>query len=60
MTLSIDDTVTMFEILVIILGIAITWWIYQGAEKAELPGDARIPDPNIPEDIHPVTEGRTL
>jgi hypothetical protein len=60
LTLSVDDTVTLFEILVILLGIAITWVIYRDSGRAELPGEAAIPDPNIPEDLHPTSEGRSF
>lgn len=60
MSLSIDQTVTLFEFLLMVLGIAIAWAIYYGSERAELPGDAKIPDPALPEDVHPTMEGRTL
>lgn len=60
MTLSIDDTLTLVEALVILLGIAITWMVYYGSGRAELPGDAKIPDPALSEDIHRLNDGRTL
>jgi len=60
LTLSVDDTVTVVEILVLLLGIAITWVVYYGSENAELPGEARIPDPTIPDDPGVDTTGRTL
>ncbi len=34
LTLSVDDTVTVVEILVLLLGIAITWVVYYGSENA--------------------------
>ncbi|HZY91342.1 MAG TPA: hypothetical protein VFG07_01000 [Thermoplasmata archaeon] len=58
--LSIDQQVTLAEILVILLGIAITWAIYYGSEHAELPGEAAVPDPNVPDEIAPDIRGRTL
>lgn len=57
--LSIDDEITMVEILAILVGMGITWAAYYGSEKAELPGEATEPDPNIPDEpFEP--EGRTL
>ncbi|MCI4336151.1 MAG: hypothetical protein L3K17_03010 [Thermoplasmata archaeon] len=58
--LSIDDQVTLTEILAILIGIAITWAIYYGSDQAELPGEARIPDPSGSDDIVPDVRGRTL
>jgi hypothetical protein len=58
--LSIDDQVTLTEILVILLGIAITWAVYYGSDKAELPGEARFPDPALPDDPGQDTRGRSL
>jgi hypothetical protein len=57
--LSISDEVTMVEILAILIGIAITWAIYYNSDRAELPGEATEPDPNVPAEVdsHP---GRTL
>lgn len=57
--LSIDDELTMVEILAILAGIAITWAIYYGSDTAELPGEATEPDPSIPDENFRV-EGRTL
>jgi hypothetical protein len=58
--LSPDQVVTLTEILVVLMGIGITWAVYRGSENAELPGDARIPDPNESDDAVPDTRGRTL
>ncbi|MCI4334325.1 MAG: hypothetical protein L3K04_01630 [Thermoplasmata archaeon] len=60
MTLSAYDTITFVEVGVTLLGIAITWAVFYGSEKAELPGTAPIPDPNEPEDVHEMTVGRSL
>jgi hypothetical protein len=60
MTLSIDDTMTVLEVLVILMGIAMTWAAYYGSERAELPGDALIPDPNEVEEPTRAATGRTL
>ncbi len=57
--LSINDELTMVEILAVLVGIAITWAIYFGSDKAELPGEATEPDPTIPDETFKV-EGRTL
>ena len=58
--LSPDQIVDLTEILMILLGIGITWAVYHGSERAELPGDARVPDPNQVDDTTPDTSGRTL
>lgn len=58
--LSIDDQITLTEIIVILLGIAITWAVYYGSERAELPGEARIPDPAVPDDPGSDLRGRSL
>jgi hypothetical protein len=58
--LSPDQVVTLTEILVVLMGIGITWLVYRGSENAELPGDVRIPDPNQADDTVPDTRGRTL
>jgi hypothetical protein len=50
----------MTEILVILMGIGITWAVYYGSENAELPGDATVPDPAEVDDAHPDTTGRSL
>jgi hypothetical protein len=58
--LSIDDQITLTEILVILLGIAITWAVYYGSDRAELPGEARIPDPAVADDPGADIHGRSL
>ncbi|HTT45477.1 MAG TPA: hypothetical protein VMH38_05625 [Thermoplasmata archaeon] len=58
--LSPDQIVTLTEILVILMGIGILWAVYHGSERAELPGDARIPDPGQADDTTPDMSGRTL
>ncbi|MFY9717188.1 MAG: hypothetical protein WAK40_04565 [Thermoplasmata archaeon] len=58
--LSPDQVVTMTEILVILMGIGITWVVYHGSENAELPGQATIPPSDEADDAHPDTRGRTL
>lgn len=55
-----EQIVTMTEVLVILMGLAITWAVYAGSERAELPGDATIPDPHESDDAEPDTRGRTL
>jgi len=55
-----DQIVTLTEILVVLMGIGVIWAVYHGSENAELPGDARIPDPNQADDTLPDTRGRTL
>jgi len=59
-TLSPDQIVTLTELLMVLMGIGITWAVYHGSERAELPGDARIPDPGQADDTTPDTRGRTL
>jgi len=60
MSLGPDDVVELTEILVVLMGIGIIWLVYHGSERAELPGDARIPDPSQVDDTVPDTRGRTL
>lgn len=55
-----NQTVTLVEILVILLGIGILWAVYYGADRAELPGTVTEPDPSQADDTHPDTTGRTL
>jgi hypothetical protein len=58
--LSAGQIVDLTEVLVILMGIGITWAVYHGSDRAELPGDATIPDPAEPDDAVPDTRGRTL
>ncbi|MGB6500884.1 MAG: hypothetical protein WBG19_05755 [Thermoplasmata archaeon] len=58
--LTVDQIVEMTELLVILMGIGITWAVYHGSERAELPGEAQIPSPDEADDAHPDTRGRTL
>lgn len=58
--LSVDDTVTVVEILTLLLGIAITWAVYYGSDRAELPGEALVPEPGVPDESGVDTRGRTL
>jgi len=55
-----DQIVTLTQILVILMGIGIIWAVYHGSERAELPGDSRVPDPGQVDDTLPDTTGRTL
>ena len=58
--LTVDQTLTLTELLVLLLGIVITWAVFYGSENAELPGEAEIPDPAIPAESYVDDEGRTL
>jgi hypothetical protein len=58
--LSVDQIITMTEVLVILMGIGITWAVYAGSDRAELPGEATVPDPHEADDATPDTRGRTL
>jgi hypothetical protein len=58
--LSITDQVTLVEVFLVFAGLAITWAVYYGSERAELPGDAPIPEPGAPDDMQIDTRGRTL
>ncbi|MEM0128695.1 MAG: hypothetical protein QXG65_00800 [Thermoplasmata archaeon] len=58
--LSPSQIVTLVDILVILAGIGILWAVYYGSDRAELPGTARIPDPGLPDDTVPDTQGRSL
>lgn len=60
MSLSVDDQISLVEILVILLGIGIAWMVYYNSDTAELPGTAPIPDPAESDDYHYPVEGRTL
>ena len=43
MSLTPDQIVTLTEILVVLMGIGITWAVYHGSDRAELPGDGDDP-----------------
>lgn len=58
--LSVDQIITLTQILVVLMGIGITWAVYYGSENAELPGDAHEPSPNEADDSIADTRGRTL
>ncbi len=58
--LSPDQVVSLTEILVLLMGIGITWAVYYGSERAELPGEASVPDPTLADDSRPDTRGRSL
>jgi hypothetical protein len=58
--LSIDDMITLTEVLVILLGIFITWAVFYGSDRAELPGESTIPDPSVPDESGVDTRGRSL
>jgi len=58
--LSINDQITLVEVLLLLAGIGITWAVYYGSDRAELPGDATIPEAGLPDDLEVDTRGRTL
>ena len=60
MSLSIDDEMALVEVLVSLLVIGITWAVFYGSDRAELPGEATVPDPREPEELVRLQEGRTL
>jgi hypothetical protein len=60
MSLSIDDEMTLVEVLLLLMGIAITWAVFYGSDRAELPGEATSPAPEEVEDFSRFSEGRTL
>ncbi len=57
---SSDQIVTLTEILVLLMGIGITWAVYRGSDRAELPGESINPDPAQIDDAVPDTRGRSL
>jgi len=59
-TLTPDQIVTMTEILVVLMGIGITWAVYRNSDRAELPGEATNPTVDETDDALPDTRGRTL
>ena len=58
--LSPEQVVQMTEVAAIALGVAIVWAVYHGSGRAELPGEAMIPEPGEVDDAVPDTTGRTL
>ncbi len=58
--LTIDQEVYLTVLLSTLFGIFITWAIYYNSDRAELPGQATIPDPAIPADPVVDATGRTL
>lgn len=58
--LSIADEVTLVEVLAILVGIGIAWLVYRDSDRAELPGEAPIPDPALADDTVVDTRGRSL
>lgn len=57
--LSVDDEITLVEVLMILLGFGITWAVYYHSDRAELPGESTEPDPTVPDEPF-VPQGRTL
>lgn len=57
---STDQLIDITEGLVILLGIAITWAVYYGSDRAELPGEATEPSPALADDMELDLQGRTL
>lgn len=55
-----DQLLDITEGLIVLLGIAITWAVYYGSDRAELPGDATEPTPALADDMELDQEGRTL
>ncbi|MGI0054009.1 MAG: hypothetical protein ACREC5_08110 [Thermoplasmata archaeon] len=60
MSISIDDELTLVEILCLLIGIGITWAVFYGSERAELPGEAQNPDPRGEPEVLRVNEGRSM
>ncbi len=59
-SLTIDQIMTLTEVLSLLLGIGIIWAVYHGSSDAELPGEATVPPPGEADDAVPDTHGRTL
>ncbi len=59
-SLTVDQIMTLTEVLCLLLGIGIIWAVYHGSEDAELPGEATMPEPGEADDAVPDTRGRTL
>lgn len=60
MSLTPAQSMDLVEALVILMGVGILWAVYYGSDRAELPGEATIPDPSQVDDTFPDTRGRTL
>jgi hypothetical protein len=58
--LSINDQLTFLEVVLVLVGLGITWVVFYGSERAELPGEAAIPEAGSPDDMEIDTRGRTL
>ncbi len=58
--LSPDQVVELTEILVVLMGVGITWAVYYGSDRAELPGEATMPPAGEVDDAVPDTTGRSL
>jgi cbb3-type cytochrome oxidase subunit 3 len=58
--LSPNQITQLAEVLSILMGIAIVWLVYHRSDRAELPGEATIPEPGEADDAVPETTGRTL
>jgi hypothetical protein len=58
--LSPEQVVELTEVMSMVLGVAIAWAVYHGADRAELPGEASVPEPGEVDDAIPDTSGRTL
>jgi hypothetical protein len=59
-TLGPQEVVDLTDVLVILMGIGITWLVYHHSDRAELPGEAIEPPPGEVDDALPDTRGRTL
>lgn len=59
-SLTVDQIMTLTEVLSLLLGIGIIWAVYHGSADAELPGEATVPPPGEADDAVPDTRGRTL
>lgn len=60
MSLNAAQSMDLVEALVILMGIGVFWAVYYGSDRAELPGQATVPDPGQVDDTLPDTRGRTL
>jgi hypothetical protein len=58
--LSPEQVVQLSEVLAMLVGVAIVWAVYYDSDRAELPGEAKVPDPAEADDATPDTTGRSL